>query len=64
MANIKITDLEPMDELSDDELGEVVGGFSLMDSSTMYDAWTPTTTSSFQLKDPSYTMYDAWHPPG
>ena len=62
MANIRIEDLEPMDELSDDELGEVVGGVSLMDSSTMYDAWTPTTTSSFQLKDPTMTMYDAWLP--
>lgn len=63
MARIRIEDIEPIEELSDDELGEVVGGFSLYGGgSTMYDAWTPTDGSMLQDPMLSSTMYDAWVP--
>lgn len=66
MPRIKIEDLEPLEELTDDQLGGIMGGFSLDGGGTMYDAWNPTNSYSTTttLYDPTMTMYDAWMPGG
>lgn len=67
MARIRIEDLEPLQELTDEQLGSAVGGVSLS-TTTLYDAWTPSsyTTTLYDAWTPSSystsTMYDAWMP--
>lgn len=73
MPRIKIEDLEPLQELTDDMLDDVVGGFGtfasatydawMPGSTTMYDAWMPESTTMYDAWTPgSTTMYDAWTP--
>lgn len=61
MARIKIEDLEPLKELTDDQLGEVVGGLTSYPKLS-YDAWTPTSLVTYDAWTPSSVSYDAWMP--
>lgn len=57
MARIRIEDLEPIEELTDEELSSVAGGITLSGFTVMYDAWNPVGIKST-------TAYDAWLPSG
>lgn len=62
MARIKIEDLQPLEELTDDQLGDVVGGV-ISFGSIAYDAWMPSSTTAYDAWMPNRTAaYDAWMP--
>ena len=63
MARIKIEDLQPLEELTDDQLSDVVGGITSL-GTLSYDAWMPSATTSYDAWMPSLTTtsYDAWMP--
>ena len=63
MARIKIDDLQPLEELTDDQLGDVVGGITRF-GSIAYDAWMPSSITAYDAWMPSkIAAYDAWVPP-
>jgi len=62
VARIKIEDLQPLEELTDDQLNGVVGGV-ISFGSIAYDAWMPSSTTAYDAWIPSRTAaYDAWMP--
>jgi hypothetical protein len=63
VARIKIDDLQPLEELTDDQLGDVVGGITRF-GSIAYDAWMPSSITAYDAWMPSkIAAYDAWVPP-
>jgi len=64
MASIKINDLDPVEELTDELLESIHGGISLNMTfgKAAFDAWDPSARSSTLTGMVSRAIFDAWVP--